>query len=236
MKRKSMRVLGIETSSSVCAVASLVSPPVRGRAFTPRELLARARIKEREHGGDGARHSEAIYGLLDGVLPGGRAGLKALDLIAVSIGPGSFTGLRVGLAVAKTFAKFGAMPLIGVPTLKAAAFQAAVADGAAFYVPTLDARRGELYVQVFRSVRGDLKAVRGPWVSAPEDLPARLPAGARLLEAARPRAATIAALGLARFMKGAEDDPDSLVPLYVRRPEAVEKLRRGLLGKPRPRR
>lgn len=220
------RVIGLETSGEVCAVALLSVPAALWRAgpHRARDILARAEIKEREAGGDGARHSEAIYGLLDAVL--GRAvRLGDVDLLCVSQGPGSFTGLRVGLAVAKTLGRFGGLSVIGVPTLKAAAFSACVRDGASLHAPVLDARRGEVYAAVYRSGRSGMRQVRKPKVLEREALAAWLPRGAVVLDESRPSASAVAALGAADFLSRGADDPVRLLPIYVRRPEAVEKLK-----------
>ena len=84
------------------------------------------------------------------------AGLKptALDRIAVTIGPGSFTGLRVGLAFAKTMALALDRPCVGIGTLEALALSA----GPGFVAACLDARRGRVYLQAF----ADGRAVMAP--------------------------------------------------------------------------
>jgi tRNA threonylcarbamoyladenosine biosynthesis protein TsaB len=86
----------------------------------------------------------------------GRAGtaLADLDAVAVSMGPGSFTGLRVGLAMAKGLCFRRKIALVGVPTLDALAEARAGRQG--FIVPVMDARRGEIYLAIYRS---DGKAV-----------------------------------------------------------------------------
>jgi len=92
---------------------------------------------------------ERGIGEIEGVL--GRAGIALADLdgIAVSMGPGSFTGLRVGLAIAKGLCFHREIALVGVPTLDAIA-EAQVAS-AGFIVPVMDARRGEIYLSIYRS-------------------------------------------------------------------------------------
>lgn len=216
-------VLGLETSSPACRVAVL---SISGRPGSAFDAIGRGAVVERSGTSEFARHSDIVYGLLDAVLRAARLGVRDLDGIAVSIGPGSFTGLRVGVAVAKVLAKFGRIPLAGVPTLEAMAAQAAVASAggsaAGDFVPTLDARRGEVYAAVYRRGPRGVRKARGPWVLEPGRLPAIVPAGA-LPVTDPPRAAVVAALGLLRLAAGRRDDPDRLVPLYLRRPEAVEK-------------
>lgn len=219
------RALGIETSGRACRVALL---GIRGRPSTFAEAVMGGRFEEREYSGDAARHSEVIYGLLDEVLGRVRGAVRELSVVAVSLGPGSFTGLRVGLSVAKVITQFGRIPLAGVPTLEAMAAEEASASGAPFVVATLDARRGEVYTAGFRWKGGSTRPAGKPRICLPDEALRGAPAGTRVVSDP-PRAASIAALGLLRFLAGKRDDPRTLVPVYVRRPEAVEKLRRGLL-------
>jgi tRNA threonylcarbamoyladenosine biosynthesis protein TsaB len=75
--------------------------------------------------------------------------IEDLDGVAVSLGPGSFTGLRVGLAIAKGICFGRGLPLVGVPTLDAIA--GALSDSVGYIIPVLDARRGEIYFSIYRS-------------------------------------------------------------------------------------
>ena len=110
--RKPLRVLGIETSGTVCGVAHLL---LRKRPRTYADALREGSCIIREHASPFARHAECIYALLDRVFKAARSRLDRVHVIAVSLGPGSFTGLRVGLAVAKIFARFGGVPWLGSP-------------------------------------------------------------------------------------------------------------------------
>jgi tRNA threonylcarbamoyl adenosine modification protein YeaZ len=224
-----VRILALETSGPVCgvAVATWARPP-----RTWAEALHPASIVRREGHSEFARHAEVLFGLLDGALEGAHRGtrpvLAGVTGIAVSIGPGSFTGLRVGLAAAKTFARFGHIPIVGVPTLEAMATTAP--EAARCVVPSLDALRGEVYAAVYRRRAGRLVKSAGPWVVDPAGLGARSPAGAARVSG-QPSAAVIAGLGALRLGKGRHDDPDRLVPLYLREPDAVTKRRAGGLLK-----
>lgn len=132
-----MNVLGIETATAVCAAAVVVDGTV----------VAEVQLDQRNI------HAEKLLTLVDEVL--GRSG-KTLDTlygIAVSIGPGSFTGLRIGLSVAKGLAYARDLPLVAVPTLEALALRAEQVSpcGATELVaPMIDARRDEVYCQFFR--------------------------------------------------------------------------------------
>jgi len=129
-----VRVLGIETATAICA-AALVSD---GR------IVAESRLDA------GRVHAERLMGQIAGVL--GEGGVGALDGVAVSIGPGSFTGLRIGVSVAKGLAFARRIPLAAVPTLEALALHAATTDALAAgtrLLAALDARREEVYCQLF---------------------------------------------------------------------------------------
>ncbi len=102
-------------------------------------------------------------------------GGRPADRVAVSAGPGSFTGLRVGMAAAKGFCLGWGVPLVAVPTLHALAMRFPV-EGAAV-CPVLDARKKEVYAGLFRWQGGACARI-GPDVAiAPEALPEMLPAG-----------------------------------------------------------
>ena len=92
-------------------------------------------------------HARTLLPLIDEVLAAGGVALRALDLLAVSIGPGSFTGLRIGLSVAKGLALATGLPVVGVPTLAAYADTAGPRPG--LVCPVLDARKGEVYAAAF---------------------------------------------------------------------------------------
>jgi len=214
-----LRVLGLETSGPECRVAVLT---LRGRPGSALEALDAGRAVERSGRSEFARHSEIIYGLLDGVLDRARSGLRDLDGIAVSIGPGSFTGLRVGLTVAKVLARFGRTPLAGVSTLEAMALDGRRRSAGPDFLPVIDARRGEVYAAAFRATGSGVRKVGGPWVVTPARLAALAPVRACSLTGP-PRAATIAALGIIRLLANRHADPARLVPAYLRRPQAVEQ-------------
>ena len=103
-----MKILGIETATSVCAAAIVDD----GDVLTEQWI-------EAQHS-----HSEKLITLIDKCLQTVNCELKSLAGIAVSIGPGSFTGLRIGLSVAKGLSYASGVPLVSIPTLKALAWNA----------------------------------------------------------------------------------------------------------------
>lgn len=193
--------------------------------------------------GDGRRPgSEALLPAVQQVLAEVGAGVEDLAGFAVSIGPGSFTGLRVAIATVKGLA-FGAGPCVApVPTLEALAAVAGPQNGPVAAV--LDARRGDLYGAVYA---GSVCLVE-PGVYAPAAFAARLPVecavvvgeGAPLLAphlkssraallpppAGEPDPRVVGRLGAARLRAGQGVDAAAVVPFYGRR-AAAEALRTG---------
>ena len=96
---------------------------------------------------NGMTHSENLLPLVDGALTAGGYDLSAIDLIAVSAGPGSFTGVRIGVATVKGLAYSGDKPVCGVSTLDA--LYRNIAGMAEVICPVMDARRHQFYNAVF---------------------------------------------------------------------------------------
>lgn len=129
-------ILSLETATSVCSVAL----HERGRLIALMELHQ-----------DNV-HSQKLMLLVEDIFD--KAGLKPSDLSAVSVssGPGSYTGLRIGVSIAKGLAFAHDIPLIGIGTLEALAYQAICFLGEGEHlVPMMDARRMEVYMSVFNA-------------------------------------------------------------------------------------
>ncbi|GAA3027897.1 tRNA (adenosine(37)-N6)-threonylcarbamoyltransferase complex dimerization subunit type 1 TsaB [Kitasatospora albolonga] len=182
------------------------------------------RILAEAHQVDARRHGELLLPSIDRVLRDAGVDKHALTAIAVGVGPGPYTGLRVGLVTAATLGHALGLPVHGVCTLDAIAHQAEN-DGAPFTVAT-DARRKEVY---WASYDGDRRRTEGPDVSRPADLTPHqvsFGAGALLYPETFPAAAApehVSAGALADFAvkelaAGRELLPN--VPLYLRRPDA----------------
>lgn len=125
-------ILSIETSTAICSVAV----HVEGR------LISLSEVNE-----PGA-HAERLMLLVEEVVEKARVGFHELDAIAVSEGPGSYTGLRIGVSTAKGLAFGLNKPLIGVNTLQALASSIELKEGE-LVIPVLDARRMEVFREVF---------------------------------------------------------------------------------------
>jgi tRNA threonylcarbamoyl adenosine modification protein YeaZ len=216
-----MRVLAIDTALEACSVAVLDTERM---AIAARESLAMVR-----------GHAEALMPLIARVL--GRAGFEfaALDRIAVTIGPGSFTGLRVGIAAARGIALAAGIPAVGLSTLAAYAAPLIAADDTLPVVSVIDARHDHVYLQVFgpggRTIVAPRlvplrEALRAAATGAPRltgtaaaMLAAAWPAGERAPSLVDPRRAPdidwVARLGAAAVETGAPPKP-----LYLRAPDA----------------
>lgn len=99
-------------------------------------------------------HAEALIPLIDRVMGRVDGGFAALDRIAVTVGPGSFTGLRVGISAARAVALAMAVPVVGVSTLAALAAPLILANGKGNVVVAVDARHGHVYFAAFRADGG----------------------------------------------------------------------------------
>jgi len=175
-----------------------------------------------------------------------------LQLVAVGLGPGSFTSVRIGMATAKGIAFARGIPLVGIPSLRAMAWRVRH-DVSGLVCPATDAKRGELYTALYR-VQGDhVEQVEKESVTTAADLTARLSShrvpitivGERSSladeDVARfgdmmwpedvwPDAAAVADLGARRYNQAGEDVVGPLRPIYVRMSYAEEsrKLDLGL--------
>lgn len=191
--------------------------------------------------------SEALLPTILALLADAGVGFGALDAFGVSVGPGSFTGLRVGVSTVKGLAFGGDRPVVAVPTLAALASRAGRPD--ALVAALLDARRGEVYAALHAGDDPIAAPLLGPTVLRPEDLvealrenahgraivaigegvavagavlAAQLGPQATLLAPAegRPDAVAVARLALALLARGEGMPAEWLAPLYVRRAEA----------------
>jgi tRNA threonylcarbamoyladenosine biosynthesis protein TsaB len=188
-------------------------------------------------GASGLDQADRLVELIDGVLREAGLDYGALDIIAVNHGPGSFTGVRAGVAAARALALAARQPVVAVNSLEVVAGVLGP-QSAGTIVTALDARRGQVYMQIFNH---DLVALSEPQVLAPENVmvsglppPIRLAGnGAALVRAALPenlptlqeRAETdalgVARRAIARLAAGERPVPGHMVqPLYLRPPDA----------------
>ena len=230
-----MRLLGFDTATTACSAALWA-----GGAVT-----AHRRIEA--PGG----HAEALVPMLREVAAEGGITLAAVDAFAVTVGPGSFTGIRIGLATGRGLALAGKRPLIGLSTLEVLAAGVPAGEREGPILAALDAGRGRLYAQLFdRSLLAlsepealtaealpDLvagAAVGGPLVVAGTGREAALVALKPAIEARAaagapaPDARVLVRCAAARTEAGGKHDAAAPVrPLYLREAGAKPKARPG---------
>ena len=215
-----MKLLAIETATRQLGVALLNEEHI----LSSYELLA------------DYPHAVELPGAVQRVLKAARLTLHDIEAIAVDIGPGSFTGLRIGLAFVKALAFPQQQPLIGVPSLDVLAAQLPYAPRPV--CPILDARQGNVYAALYHH-QADQPATHTDYLLAPIDevltliteptiflgdgcvayrdhILARCPeAQFAPAEWWLPNASTLARLGLERAREGRRDDPATLIPMYL---------------------
>ncbi len=195
-----------------------------------------------------ATHSERLLPTIDRMLQDAGLGVEALAGLAVSTGPGSFTGLRIGLSTVKGLVYATGLPVVGVPSLEALAWTIPFARWQV--CPVLDARKQEVYAALFRYEGPGLVRLMEDTSLAPEALCARI--GRRTIflgdglavygdlfqtllgdklvvpppESRGARPACVAELGRQRLLRGERDPAGSLVPRYLRPSEAELRQQR----------
>ena len=124
----------------------------------------------------GRRHAETITPAIEFVRDQAQLSLQQVSTVAVGIGPGLFTGLRVGIATAKAIALALRVPMIGLPSLDLIAYP--LRHSSRLIVPVIDAKRGEVFSASYRHVPGGLQRVSDYVVVTPDDLASDLEARA----------------------------------------------------------
>jgi tRNA threonylcarbamoyladenosine biosynthesis protein TsaB len=226
-----MRILALETATLAGSAALLEGGRVIGLSLLDIALT----------------HSERLMAMVDRLLRDCGWDIAQVEALALSIGPGSFTGLRVGVATVKGLALALGLPVAPVPTLDALAGNLPYAD--APVCPLLDARKGEVYLSLYRWRGGRMERqweylalppraaaerleppviVLGDGVAACLPFLPHLGAGLRVAPAshASPSAALVGLLGHAMLASGDTVAAESLEPLYLRPSEAELKARR----------
>ena len=226
-----MKVLAVDTSANV-ATASVVEDD---------RLLAEKIVDYKK------THSETLMPMIDEVLGASGLDISEIDLFAVANGPGSFTGLRIGVSTIKGIAHASDKPVVEISTLEAMAYNLFYAD--AVISPIMDARRGQVYNAVYEWENGELKTLSEPRALSIEELIEDLGqynkkiiflgdgvpvhreyileklSGKAVLappSANRQRASSIATLAL---MKQSEQKSCfEVTPVYLRKPQAEREL------------
>ncbi len=229
-----MYVLGIEASTPVAATA----------VATEGKILAERMVNNKR------THSVNLLPMVRDVLTDAGIDKDMLDGIAVTTGPGSFTGLRIGMSTAKSLAQVLNLPVAGVPTLESLAYP--LSGQAGLICPVLNARKNEVYAALYRSNGKTLLTLHEAFAAGIQELASilenydehitflgdglgefRNELTELLGEQARftpkcavfPRGASVAELGLKIIQSGSGSDPAVILPHYVRESEAEIKWR-----------
>jgi tRNA threonylcarbamoyladenosine biosynthesis protein TsaB len=214
-----MNILAIETSTEACAIGL----STKGRHYTRFELTPR-------------RHTECVLPWSDELLSQAALAKTDLQAIAVGIGPGAFTGVRLGLSLAQGMALALGVPLLPLPTLGIIA-QAQTHEGPIAVL--MDARMGECYVGFYQKQNGVAHELispallkpdaiklpfEGEWIGVgsafsayPEQLPQALRNAMRCIDAeALPQPEAMLQMAEQAFTKGAALPPEHVEPIYLR--------------------
>lgn len=231
-----MKILAFDTAAGACSAALWNGTAVAARRF---QAMQRG-------------HAEALLPMIDAVLAESGVRYNELGAVAVTVGPGSFTGMRVGLAAARGISLARGLPLVGVTTLEAVAFAMTQADDVpveAQLLAAIDTRRADVYVQLFD---WNADPLTEPTARMPEDIAEMLTAdtvlvggdaagrvlpalgkvrGARLIAGAElPDASNVARLAARRIARDGVPEPSRRPgPYYIHAPQARVPDRGGRL-------
>lgn len=206
--------------------------------------------------GNKLTHSQTLLPMLDEVTKMTSFNIESIDAIAVAMGPGSFTGLRIGAATAKGLGLALHKPIIPVPTVDGLAYQL---FGAAHLIcPMMDARRKQVYTGFYRFCGADMEVVKGQCAQSVEDTLAQLkeykepviflgdgvPVYRKEIEEAmgedaifapahanRQRAGAVGALAEVYYQKGIWQSADAFAPEYLRKSQAEREREEQIHGK-----
>ncbi len=198
-------------------------------------------------------HSQNLLPVIDSLLGACGLSLADMDLFAVDVGPGSFTGVRIGIATVKGFAFASGTPVVGCNSLETLAMNLVSAEHA-LLCPIVDARSGACYAALYRAKQGELEELIPPCAEQIESflehslsaypepilfLGDGIFAYRAIVEQSRGsaahfadgaaadfRAASLCALAQIKARRGAAADAEALTPIYLRKPQAQRELER----------
>lgn len=229
-----MKTLAVDTSTMMATCALLDEDRLLGEFSLNQDMT----------------HSENLVPMIKEMLDNLNLKVKDIDLFGVAIGPGSFTGLRIGIATIKSFAHVFDKPVIGVSTLEGLAFNLPY-NG--YIVPMIDARRNRIYTGIYNRIKGNLINIVEPTIMEVDKLMKLLQKeydhiivngngtlvyrdiilealGDQVIMAPKNlnscRASSIGELALLKYKEGQRDSYYHLVPEYLRESQAQRELRK----------
>src|SRR5262245_15606046 len=220
-----MLILGIETATPQVSVA------IGGHEG----VIALFEVARRR------RHAETVVPAIEFCCQQSGVSLDEIGLVAVDVGPGLFTGMRVGLATGKALAQALRVPMIGISSLDLLAFPHRQSDRVV--VPIVDARKGEVFYAIYRPVPGGVQQVVEPRPASVDELVADLVARSQdalcvgdgalryrreicdgyhseFADEAYPSAGPLVQLAHARALREEWEQPSDIHALYLRPPDA----------------
>jgi tRNA threonylcarbamoyladenosine biosynthesis protein TsaB len=228
-----MKLLALD-SSSIVATAALIDED---------KIIGEMIVNHKKN------HSQKLMPLIQQLLNETEVNIQEVDAFGVCIGPGSFTGIRIGLSTAKALAQVGNKPLVGISTLEGLAFNLPYSRG--IICPILDAQREQIYTGLYKWEGNQMFSIVEDHAIAVEDWIEELRKRAETIHligdgipkfastfkerlgekvsiapitARMPRASSIANLALQKVIGGEANDYKSVVPHYIRKSQAEQKF------------
>lgn len=225
--------LGLDTSTKVATIAVIDGEKVIGEYSLSKDMS----------------HSEKLMPMIKEVLDNLDLKIEDIELYTVALGPGSFTGLRIGIATVKSFSHLFNKPIIGVSTLEALAYN--LYENQSIIMPMIDARRDRVYTGLYKFTGGELVEIEGSQILEISDLKEKLKGydnvifngdgalvyreeiSSLLCGKAKfaslgqniNRAVSVCELGMRKYKRGQRDDKFDLLPEYIRATKAERDLK-----------
>ncbi len=218
------KILAVDASTEACSAALYVD----GKVMSDKTVAPQG-------------HTKLLLPMIDKLLNNANLKLTDLDAISTGRGPGSFTGVRIGVSLAQGLAFGAGVPLIGIGDLEVIAYQAMKNTTASFFVSAIDARMGEVYLGIYqKNSKSELEPLCDEQVISPEaalelihkyignqeasyagtgfEKYPELSEGSSMVKAPEdlPWAESVATLAAAKFKRGELSNPEEVLPVYLR--------------------
>lgn len=212
-----MKILCVDTSNSICAVA----------------LLEDKNLINKTEKNNGLTHSETLMPIIEELLSASNTTLKDIDLLVCDIGPGSFTGIRIGIATAKAFADTLNIPTIGISSLEVLAYN--IKDDG-LICSTIDCKNDNCYFALYELKNNIYNTIESPSAKTSNEVIELLKSkylgktiyfvGDGIKEKSSDNYLNIENLGIAGFNKFINNNQvsEDILPLYLKKPQAQRQL------------